>query len=57
MPNVTGLSVSEAKKILKENGLEVEINQPENGNGIVINQIPKKGIHINTGTKIIIYSD
>lgn len=52
MPNVTGLELSEAKKILKELGLEVEIQGEEN---IVTDQLPKKGINVNVGTKVTIY--
>ena len=53
MPNVTGLGLEEAKKVLKELGLEIEIN----GEGEkVIDQLPKKGIQINEGTKVTIYA-
>ena len=52
MPDVTGMELSEAKNILKELGLEVEIQGEEN---TVIDQLPKKGIKVNTGTKVIVY--
>lgn len=55
MPDVTGSDIDEAKKKLKEIGLEVELNGEENVSGIVTDQLPKKGIQINTGTKVIIY--
>ena len=52
MPNVIGMSIEEAKKSLKNLGLEVEIN----GEGdTVIDQLPKKGIQINEGTEVMIY--
>lgn len=57
MPDLIGTDISEAKKILKEIGLEAEINQSENSSGIITDQIPKKGIQITTGTKVIIYTD
>lgn len=57
MPDLIGTDISEAKKILKEIGLEAEINQSENSSGIITDQIPKKGIQINAGTKVIIYTD
>lgn len=57
MPNVTGLNIDEAKKILKEAKLEVEINQSENSSGMVIDQVPKKGIQISVGTKVILYTE
>lgn len=57
MPDLIGTDIGEAKKILKELELEAEINQSENSSGIVTDQIPKKGIQINAGTKVIIYTD
>ena len=52
MPNVTGLGLEEAKKVLKGLGLEIEIN----GEGEkVTDQLPKKGIQVNTKTKVTIY--
>lgn len=54
MPNVTGMRLEEAKKTLKEAGLEIEIN----GEGeSVTEQLPKKGIQISTGTKVTIYTE
>lgn len=52
MPNVTGIELEEAKKVLKELGLEVEVNGES---GMVTDQLPKKGIQINAGTKVTIY--
>lgn len=57
MPDLIGTDISEAKKVLKEIGLEAEINQSENSSGIITDQIPKKGIQITTGTKVIVYTD
>ncbi len=52
MPNVIGMNVQEAKKVLEELGLEIEIN----GEGqMVTEQLPKKGIKVNKGTKVTIY--
>lgn len=56
MPNVTGLSVIETKKILKELGLEVEVIGEENEESIIVEQLPKKGIQINSGTKVSVYT-
>lgn len=54
MPEVTGMSITDAKKTLKELGLEVEII----GEGeTIINQLPKNGIKINSGTKVTIYAE
>lgn len=54
MPNVTGMTVEEAKKVLKELGLEITIEGEEE---YITDQLPKKGIQINTGTKVIVYSN
>ena len=54
MPEVTGMSITDAKKALKELGLEVEII----GEGETVgDQLPKTGIKINTGTKVTIYAN
>ncbi len=62
MPNVTGITIKEATKILKDIGLEVnvdnkteETNKEENKEKIVIEQLPKKGIQVNSGTTITLY--
>ena len=49
MPEVTGMSITDAKKALKELGLEVEIIWEGETVG---DQLPKTGIKINTGTKV-----
>ena len=54
MPSVIGLDLKEAKKVLEDLGLEIEIN----GEGEkVIDQLPKHGIQINSGTKVTIYAN
>ncbi len=55
MPNVTGITFSEAKKILDEQGLETG-NQME-ANVIITDQLPKPGIQITKGTKVILYNE
>ena len=58
MPNIEGKTVEEAIKILKENGLEMQIeNKPEEidkKTTIVKEQVPKQGIKIYEGTKVIV---
>ena len=56
MPNVIGVTLKEAKKTLKELGLEIQIEGEETEEAIVKDQLPKKGIQINTGTRITIYT-
>ena len=55
MPDVTGMELSEAKKIFKELELEVEIEGEEKEENVIIDQLPKKGIQVNVGTKVTIY--
>ena len=56
VPNITGLSIKEAEKVLKELGLEINID--ENGvdkeNTAIKDQIPKEGIKVNKESKIIV---
>ncbi len=62
VPNITGLSIKEAEKVLKEIGLELSIDgiTEENKdtldkeNTIIKEQTPIEGIKINEGNKIFI---
>ena len=62
VPNIIGLSIKEAEKILKEIGLEIsgegitEENKEtlDKDNIIIKEQIPVEGIKINKGNKIFI---
>ena len=64
VPNVTGLSIKEAEKILKEVGLELSIDgiTEENKetldkeNITIKEQTPTEGIKINKGNKIFVKS-
>ena len=61
MPDITGISIKEAKEILKEHELEIDIenldeNEENINEKIVTEQQPKKGININSGSKVIIYA-
>ncbi len=67
MPNVCGLTIEEAKKTLKELGVQANvINNTENSSEdenaeyedkgkIVVEQLPKKGIQVNTNTTVTLY--
>lgn len=55
VPKITEKTLSEAKTILKEVGLEYEADT-ENQEAIIKNQLPKEGIKVNQGTKIVLYS-
>ena len=56
MPELTGLTMKEAKKVLTELGLEFEADTEEM-EAIITNQLPKKGIQVNEGTKVILYTN
>ena len=57
-PDILGKTIEEAEKIIKENGLELIIqNETENidkKNTIIKNQIPQAGIVINKGNKVYV---
>ena len=55
MPDVTGKTLKEAKQMLQELGLEYEADT-DNMEAIITEQLPKKGIGIKEGTKVILYS-
>lgn len=58
MPDVRGKSIKEAKSILKELGLNVNVQTQEEINEeetIVIEQLPKPGIQILSETEVDIY--
>ena len=55
MPNITGFSIKEAKKIIDE--LELELNfegDVDKENTIITEQIPKEGVKIKKQSKIIV---
>lgn len=58
VPNIEGKTIEEASKLLKEAGLEMQIeNSPEEldkKTTVVQEQIPKQGIKVYEGTKIIV---
>lgn len=56
VPNVEGLSIKEAEKIIKEIGLELNIEnvseELDKENTIITEQTPKEGITVNKGNKV-----
>ena len=56
VPNVTGLTVSEAKKILEDVGLEISYEETEENvaDKTVTVQVPVSGIEIYEGTKVVV---
>lgn len=61
VPNVIGMSLKDAKEVLKEVGLEYDIKSSSEEydiqNAVILDQLPKQGISIKSGTKIIVYLD
>ncbi len=55
MPNVTGITLKEARKVLEENGLNIKFENEFSENTIITEQLPKAGIQIKKGTAVIIY--
>ena len=58
MPDITEKTISEAQKILKDNSLEMVIENDseelDKDNIIIKEQIPKAGITVNSASKIYI---
>ena len=57
VPNITGLSIKEAEKILKEIGLELSIEgitEENKENTIIKEQTPTEGIKVRKGNKIFV---
>lgn len=62
VPNITGVSIKEAEKILKDSGLELSVEgiTSENKetldkeNTIIKEQTPTEGIKINKGNKVFV---
>ena len=62
VPNITGISIKEAEKVLKEKGLELSIESLEKENiekldkenTIIIEQTPTEGIKVNKRNKIFV---
>ena len=56
MPNIEGISIKEAEKIIKELCLEIKIEEGvvDKENTIIKEQIPKAGVKINKWSKIIV---
>lgn len=54
MPDITGTTIEEAEKILKENGIEIKINNEteelDKKNTTVTKQIPEAGIKVHQGS-------
>lgn len=58
VPNIVGMSITDAKKILKDMGLEINVNNDIEGldkdNTIIKSQVPNLGVKVNQGSKIYV---
>lgn len=58
VPNIEGLSITEAEKTVKELGLELNIENDleelDKDNIVVTEQTPKEGITVNKGSKVYV---
>ena len=58
VPNIIGLSIKEAEKILKELNLEIDFNNNQEAidkeNTIITNQVPLQGINVKEKSKIYV---
>ncbi len=57
VPELTGKTIKEAEKILKENNLELKTNEGINKEEIIKKQIPEKEILVDEGTSIIVHTN
>ncbi len=60
-PDITGLNIKEAQKIVKENGLTIQMEganmeEIDKENTIIKEQTPKAGIVVNKGTSVYVKS-
>lgn len=58
VPNIEGMSIKEAEKVVKELGVELnfenEVENLDKENTIIVEQTPKEGVFVNKGNKIYI---
>ena len=59
VPNIEGLTIKEAEKVLKESGLGIDLTDEElEDKEIIVNeQLPKSGIKVYKDTKIFVNID
>ena len=58
VPEIRGLSIKDAVKILKEAGLDANVNaekEIDRNETIIKDQVPKPGLTIYSGTKVELY--
>lgn len=58
VPNIEGISIKEAEKLIKEYELEISIENNiedlDKENTIIVEQTPKEGIDVNKNSKVYI---
>lgn len=56
MPQLTGVTIKEAKEILDKLNIEYEADT-DNMEMVITNQLPKSGIEVKQGAKIFLYTN
>ena len=56
-PDITGISLSEAKSTLEQAGLTYQVYGPSEGNQTVLSQIPEQGKAIPKEGKVVLFTD
>lgn len=56
-PDITGISLSEAKSALEQAGLTYQVYGPSEGNQTVLSQIPEQGKSIPKEGKVVLFTD
>ena len=55
VPNIIGLTPKEAKKVLEDVGLQLEVKESEDSSmDTITNQLPKAGIKTKQGTRVVV---
>lgn len=55
VPNIIGLTLKEAKKVLEDVGLQLEVKESEDSSiDTITNQLPKAGIKTKQGTSVVV---
>ncbi|MGN1330685.1 MAG: penicillin-binding transpeptidase domain-containing protein [Clostridia bacterium] len=57
VPNLIGLTITEAEEILKENNLEIKYDEGTEKTQIITKQIPEKDVIVKESTQIIVHTN
>ncbi len=57
VPDLIGMTIIDARKMLKEKNLDIEIDEEINQEAIITKQIPEKDINVKEGTSIVVHTN